>query len=66
MARNKQLAIAKTGSGAPRKDIPTRNKHIAKGKSGSRRFRPGTVALREIRRYQRSSELLLKKLPFQR
>ena len=31
-----------------------------------RRFRPGTVALREIRRYQKSSELLIKKLPFQR
>ena len=30
------------------------------------RFRPGTVALREIRRYQRSTELLLRKLPFQR
>ena len=30
------------------------------------RYRPGTVALREIRRYQRSSDLLLKKLPFQR
>jgi len=30
------------------------------------RFRPGTVALREIRRYQRSSELLIRKLPFQR
>jgi histone H3 len=30
------------------------------------RWRPGTVALREIRRYQRSSELLIRKLPFQR
>jgi histone H3 len=30
------------------------------------RFRPGTVALREIRRYQKSTELLLRKLPFQR
>ena len=30
------------------------------------RFRPGTVALREIRRYQKSSELLIRKLPFQR
>jgi histone H3 len=31
-----------------------------------RRFRPGTVALREIRRYQKSTDLLLRKLPFQR
>ena len=30
------------------------------------RYRPGTVALREIRRYQKSTELLIKKLPFQR
>ena len=28
--------------------------------------RPGTVALREIRRYQRSTDLLIRKLPFQR
>jgi hypothetical protein len=32
----------------------------------SRRYRPGTVALREIRRYQKSTELLIRKLPFQR
>ncbi|EPZ33278.1 histone H3 [Rozella allomycis CSF55] len=31
-----------------------------------RRARPGVVALREIRRYQKSTELLLRKLPFQR
>ena len=30
------------------------------------RFRPGTVALREIRKYQRSTDLLLRKVPFQR
>lgn len=31
-----------------------------------KRYRPGTVALREIRRYQKSTELLIRKLPFQR
>lgn len=31
-----------------------------------RRFRPGTVALREIRKYQQSTTLLIRKLPFQR
>ena len=31
-----------------------------------RRYRPGTVALREIRRYQKSSDLLIQKLCFQR
>ena len=30
------------------------------------RFRPGTVALREIRKYQKTTELLIRKLPFQR
>ena len=30
-----------------------------------RRFRPGTVALREIHRYQKSTELLIRKAPFQ-
>ena len=30
------------------------------------RYRPGTVALREIRRYQKSTEVLIRKLPFQR
>lgn len=29
-------------------------------------YSPGTVALREIRRYQKSTELLIRKLPFQR
>ncbi len=35
-------------------------------KSSFVHFRPGTVALREIRRYQKSTELLIRKLPFQR
>lgn len=30
------------------------------------RYRPGTVALRDIRHYQRSTELLMQKVPFQR
>ncbi|GKC78088.1 histone H3.2-like protein [Tanacetum coccineum] len=30
------------------------------------KFRPGTVALQEIRKYQKSTELLIRKLPFQR
>ena len=31
-----------------------------------RRFRPGTVALREIRQYQKSTDLLIRRAPFQR
>ena len=30
------------------------------------RYRPGTVALREIRRYRKSTDLLIRKMPFQR
>ena len=37
-----------------------------KGTKKPHRYRPGTVALREIRRYQKSTELLIRKLPFQR
>ena len=36
------------------------------GVKKSHRFRPGTVALRQIRQYQKSTELLIRKLPFQR
>lgn len=45
-------------------------KKIARNPSGGvkrkQRYKPGTVALREIRRYQKSTDLLLRKLPFQR
>ena len=35
-------------------------------KKSGHRYRPGTVALREIRRYQKSTDLLIRKAPFQR
>lgn len=38
----------------------------ATSRSRPHRFRPGTVALRNIRRYQKSTDLLIKKAPFQR
>jgi histone H3 len=38
----------------------------AGGIKKTHRFKPGTVALREIRRYQKSDKLLIRKLPFQR
>lgn len=31
-----------------------------------RRYRPGTLALREIRQYQKNTDLLIRKLPFAR
>lgn len=38
----------------------------AEGVRKPHRFRPGTVALREIRKYQKGTELLIRRLPFQR
>jgi len=76
MARTKQTARKSTGGKAPRKDLATkvarnsRGKTILKPREGyikkPHRFRSGTVALREIRKYQKSSDLLIRKLPFQR
>jgi histone H3 len=59
MARTKQTARKSTAGKTPRK-----NPELAGKKK--RRFHPGTVALRQIRKYQKSTELLLRKLPFQR
>jgi histone H3 len=70
MARTKQTARKSTGGKAPRKQVATKAARKASPSSGGmkkpRRFRPGTVALREIRRYQKSTSLLLRKQPFQR
>jgi histone H3 len=40
--------------------------HARGGVRKPHRYHPGTVALRDIRRYQRSTELLIRKLPFRR
>jgi len=72
MARTKQTARKSTGGKAPRKHVSLANKAARKsaptsgGVKKPHRYRPGTVALREIRRYQKSTELLIRKLPFQR
>ncbi len=36
------------------------------GMKKARKYRPGTVALREIRRFQKSTDLLIRKAPFAR
>eukprot|EP00775_Hariotina_reticulata_P000838 gene839-1156_t len=72
MARTKQTAQKSTGGRPPAK---SKNKKSRLGKFSVRhntttekphRYRPGTVALREIRKYQKSTDLLIKKLPFSR
>merc|ERR1712166_1461408 len=60
-----------TGTKHPRKHIAhkaaaKKTQSATNGVKKPHRFRPGTVALREIRRFQKSTELLIRKLPFQR
>lgn len=66
MARTKQTARKSTGGKAPRKQLATKAARKPEAVRKPHRYRPGTVALREIRKYQRSTELLIRKLPFQR
>src|SRR3954469_6349871 len=73
MARTKQTARKSTGGKAPRKQLATKAaRKSAPGTGGVKkphRYRPGTVALREIRRYQQgknATDLLIRRLPFQR
>ncbi|RHY47748.1 hypothetical protein DYB38_010297, partial [Aphanomyces astaci] len=70
MARTKQTARKSTGGKAPRKQLATKAARKSMPATGGvkkpHRYRPGTVALREIRRYQKSTDLLIRKLPFQR
>ena len=77
MARTKQTARMSTGGKAPRKELATKAARMTANFYGANfygagtmrrphRYRPGTVALRQIRKYQKSTELLIRKLPFQR
>ena len=72
MTRTKQASKKATQSGkAPRKTIafkaPARKTTpIPMNIKRPRRYRPGTIALREIRKFQKSTDLLIRKLPFQR
>ncbi len=70
MARTKQTARKSTGGKAPRKRLATKAARKSAPACGGikkpHRYRPGTVALREIRKYQKSTEFLIRKAPFQR
>jgi histone H3 len=70
MARTKQTARKSTGGKYPRGHLATKAARKSTPSKGGvkkpHRYRPGTVALREIRRYQKSTDLLLRKAPFQR
>ena len=71
MTRTKHTARKSTGGKAPLKAVaskgtPRKKQPEVGGVKKPHRFRPGTVALREIRRYQKSTELLIRRMPFQR
>ena len=72
MARTKQTARKSTGGKASRKALAAKAARKSAPQTGGvgikkpHRYRPGTVALREIRKYQKSTGLLIRKLPFQR
>ena len=70
MARTKQTARKARGEKAPRKNLAAKAAQKSAPSAGgikkSHRWRPGTVALREIRKYQKSTDLLIRKAPFQR
>uniref|UniRef100_UPI004038AFC3 histone H3.3-like n=1 Tax=Callospermophilus lateralis TaxID=76772 RepID=UPI004038AFC3 len=61
MAGTKQTAGKSTGGKAPRKQLATKAARKSAPSAGGvkkpHRYRPGTVALREIRGYQKSTEL---------
>ena len=71
MARTKHLA-RKNASGhkniKPMVGTKSVRKQTVTGLAAKKvqRYRPGTVALREIRRFQKTTELLIRKLPFAR
>ena len=72
MARTKQTARKSTGGKAPRKQLATQAARKSAIQTynvkrvGKHRYRPGTRALMEIRRFQKTTDLLIRKLPFQR
>lgn len=72
MGRTKQVARKSTGGKAPRSQVASKKAPKPKTTNAGdkvkkpHRFRPGTVALREIRKYQKSVDHLIAKLPFQR
>jgi len=66
-SKKKKRATARksTGGRAPQPEPQNASAAASTGPK-KRRFRPGTKALREIRKYQKSTDLLIQKLPFSR
>ena len=65
MSSKKTKGISQTSKSKGKKLLALQQEQKGQQKK-PHRYRPGTVALREIQRYQKSTELLIRKLPFQR
>ena len=66
MSRQKKPQQPVAGK-APRKKLLTKAaRKMMAPQRRKLRYRPGTVALRQIRRYQKTTDLLIRKLPFYR
>ena len=66
MAETKVLKNGKTTIKLPKSALKSKKQAKNSSVKKSRRYRPGTVALREIRKYQKSVDLLIPKLPMGR
>lgn len=65
MARTKSKPTRQSGD-VSSKAVGRKSAKTSGGVRKPLRFKPGTLALREIRRYQKSTDLLIRKLPFAR
>jgi histone H3 len=70
MARTKQTARQSTRGKAPRHHLATKAaRKQARHTGGMKKphhYRPGTVHIREIRKYQKNTDLLIRKAPLKR
>eukprot|EP00092_Neocalanus_flemingeri_P041873 GFUD01045607.1.p1 GENE.GFUD01045607.1~~GFUD01045607.1.p1 ORF type:complete len:180 (+),score=41.06 GFUD01045607.1:79-618(+) len=71
LKKQKELKKKTTPQAKGRKSLPVpskspKNRHGTPGTPRKRRYRPGTRALMEIRKFQKSTNLLIPKLPFSR
>lgn len=66
-AKNKKASMSQSQKATqPSKSAAKGSQSQKDGEKKKIRYKPGTVALREIKRYQKSIEMLLPKAPFQR
>ncbi|KAJ5318695.1 structural insight into the sequence-dependence of Nucleosom positioning [Penicillium atrosanguineum] len=63
MARPKQIPTMRSSTG---REVAQKTPRTTGSVKKARRYKPGVVALREIRKYQKGTDLLIRKIPFQR